>query len=78
MMSSAILIWIFQFLTEMIPGKQCNYMMLSASFTGKGKRLSGFVPEIGRLTHADKKGHIYAVVSDPFPQVRCYEVIINK
>jgi len=38
----------------------------------------GFVSEIGRLAHVDKKGHIYTIVSDPFPQVRCYEVIINK
>ncbi len=38
----------------------------------------GSIPEIGLIHHIDRSGRVYTVVSDPFPQVRRYRVLIDE
>ncbi len=37
-----------------------------------------YTPEIGRPIHVDKDGKLYSTLSEPFPQVRRYQVHINQ
>jgi len=38
----------------------------------------GLTPTIGKIRHIDHEGFLYTVTSDPFPQIKKYEVCINE